>query len=319
MKRLITAVVMGIGMLSTSVFAAGFDMPTVTYPENNAYSPAKAELGKMLFFDPRLSGSNIMSCATCHNPSLGWADGLPLGKGHNMGLLGRNVPTVINSAYNKTQFWDGRSATLEDQAKGPILSLGEMHQDEAELMDELNAIPGYVRAFSRVFDDGISFDNVAKAIAVYERQIVSNDSAFDRFQHGETSAMSAAAQRGWDLYRGKALCSSCHNGPNFTDNRFHDIGVNDGDEGRIAVTGKKRDRFKFKTPTLRDVSRTAPYLHNGQEATLTEVMAFYNRGGDRAGNELKALGLSDGEMADVVAFMRALDGAPIVVTMPQLP
>ena len=321
MKRALTIGLVLLGLAPAGLgFGAGFDLPTVEYPKDNAYSPAKAELGKQLFFDPRLSGSNIMSCATCHNPALGWADGLPLGKGHNMGVLGRNTPTVINSAYNATQFWDGRAPSLEEQAKGPILSEGEMHQDEAELIRELNAIPGYVRAFGRVFPgEGITFDNIAKAIATYEREVVSNDSAFDRFQHGDTAAMSASAQRGWALFTGKGRCNQCHFGPNFTDNRFHDLGVDDGDEGRIAVTGKKRDRFKFKTPTLRDVSRTAPYMHNGQDATLMDVMVYYNKGGDRAGNELKPLGLSEDEMRDLVAFMHALDGAPIVVTLPQLP
>ncbi|MFQ5509058.1 MAG: cytochrome-c peroxidase [Leptospirillia bacterium] len=312
--------VMGVA-LSSSAWAAGFDLPPVSYPADNAYSPAKAELGKKLFFDPRLSGSNIMSCATCHNPAMGWADGQPVGIGHEMRKLGRNSPTIINSAYNKTQFWDGRAANLEEQAKGPIFSSAEMHeQDEAELMRELKAVPYYVREFERVFPgEGISVDTVAKAIATYEREIVSSDSAFDRFQHGDATAMSESAQRGWDIFKGRGRCLSCHSGPNFTDDRFHDIGVDDGDEGRIAVTGKKRDRFKFKTPTLRDVTRTAPYMHNGQDATLMDVMRFYNRGGDRAGSELSPLGLSETEMADVVAFMQALTGPDIVVTLPQLP
>ncbi len=318
MKKILLASLLG-AVMSTTALAGGFDLPPVTYPADNPYSAAKSELGKKLFFDPRLSGSNIMSCATCHNPSLGWGDGLPLGKGHNMGQLGRNVPTVINSAYNKTQFWDGRAPSLEEQAKGPILSEGEMHQDKAELMEELAAIPDYVRSFERVFPgEGLTWDNIAKAIATYERQIVSADSDFDRFNAGDTTAMSESAQRGWALYKGKARCLSCHFGPNFTDDRFHNLGVADDDKGRIAVTGKKRDQAKFKTPTLRSVALTAPYLHNGQEATLLDVVKFYNRGGDRKG-ELSPLKLNDGEMADLVAFMEALTGDDIVVTYPLLP
>ena len=295
--------------------------PTVTYPKDNPYSPAKADLGKKLFFDPRLSGSNIMSCATCHNPALGWADGLKLGKGHNMAELGRHTPTVINSAFSPTQFWDGRAATLEEQAKGPIASAAEMNQNPEALIAELQAIPGYVAAFERAFPGkGISMDTIAMAIATYEREVISAYAPFDAYMQGDDPlAISASAKRGWDLFRGKAQCISCHSGPNFSDGRFHDIGVDDGDEGRIAVTGKDRDRFKFKTPTVRDVTRTAPYLHNGQEATLMDVMRYYNRGGDRSGNELKALNLTEAEMHDVVAFMKSLTGQPVVVVLPELP
>ena len=162
-------------------------------------------------------------------------------------------------------------------------------------------------------------NNVAKAIATYEREIVSNPAPFDAFIQGDKTAMSASAQRGWDLFRGKAQCASCHNGPTFSDGRYHDIGIDDGDVGRFAVTKKDHDRFKFKTPTLRDVALTAPYMHNAQDADLMAVMRYYNKGGNRKGNELKALGLKDSDLEDLVAFMHALTGAPIVVTLPQLP
>ncbi|MDH4228174.1 MAG: hypothetical protein OEW11_00325 [Nitrospirota bacterium] len=315
------AALAGLMMTAPAALAADWTgMPMVAYPKDNAYSPAKAELGKKLFFEPRLSGSNIMSCATCHNPALGWADGLKLGKGHNMGQLGRHTPTVINSAFSSAQFWDGRAATLEDQAKGPIVSAGEMNQDATELVTELSAIPGYVAAFAQVFPgEAISLDTIAKAIATYEREVVSDNSAFDTFMRGDATAISDSARRGWDLFRGKAQCLSCHSGPNFSDGRFHDIGVNDGDPGRGKVSGKSGDQFKFKTPTVRDVTRTAPFLHNGQEATLLDVVKFYNRGGDRKGSEIKALGLSDADMADLVAFMKSLTGRPVLVTLPELP
>ncbi len=300
--------------------AAGFDLPQVTYPKDNPYSPGKVELGKKLFFDPRLSGSNIMSCATCHNPGLGWADGMALAKGHNMMQLGRHTPTIINSAHAASQFWDGRAATLEEQAKGPILAAGEMNQDEAELMAELASIPDYKREFERLFPkEGISLDTVVKAIATFEREVVSSSSGFDRYMHGDKNAISASAERGWNLYRGKGQCLKCHSGPNLSDGKFHDIGVDDGDEGRFAVTQKKRDKFRFKTPTVRDAARTAPYLHNGQEATLLDLVKFYDRGGDRKPNELAALNLTDAEMADLVEFMKALTGPPVLVTIPQLP
>ena len=184
----------------------------------------------------------------------------------------------------------------------------------------LKGIPGYVQAFDAVFPkEGITGDNIVKAIATYEREIVSNPAPFDAFQHGDKTAMSESAQRGWDLFRGKAQCISCHNGPTFSDGRYHDIGIDDGDEGRFAVTKKDRDRFKFKTPTLRDVALTAPYMHTGHDPDLMTVMKYYNKGGDRKGNELKPLGLKDQDLEDLVAFMHALTGAPIVTTLPQLP
>ncbi|MBI5136496.1 MAG: cytochrome-c peroxidase [Nitrospirae bacterium] len=309
-----------VAALSGPAWAGGFDLPQVAYPADNAYTPDKAELGKLLFFDPRLSGSNVISCATCHNPALGWADGMAKGLGHMGAQLGRNTPTVINTAFYAEQFWDGRAPSLEAQAKGPIQSEAEMHQGAAALVAELKAIPGYARRFEQVFPgEGVTFDNVARAIAVYEREIVSGNSRFDRFQHGETAALDEASRRGWELFKGKARCASCHNGPNFSDNRFHNLGVDDGDKGRGAVTGKAREDGAFKTPTLRDVTRTAPYLHNGQEATLMGVMRYYNQGGARQPNELQPLGLTDADMADLVALMYALESPFRVVTLPELP
>jgi cytochrome c peroxidase len=321
MKRTLQAGVMVLAVaLCGPAWAAGFDLPPVAYPADNAYTPQKAELGKLLFFDPRLSGSNAISCATCHNPALGWADGMARGIGHMGSKLGRNSPSVINTAFYTTQFWDGRAPSLEEQAKGPIQSDVEMHQDAAELVAELKAIPGYARRFEQVFPgEGVTPDNVAKAIATYEREIVSGNSRFDRFQHGESAALDEASRRGWELFKGKARCTSCHNGPNFSDNRFHNLGVDDGDKGRAAVTGKARDEGAFKTPTLRDVTRTAPYMHNGQEATLMDVMRYYNKGGARQPNALQALGLSDADLADLVAFMYALESPFRAVTLPDLP
>jgi len=306
----------------TGTAAAGpFDLGPVPYPADNAYTPAKAALGKQLYFDPRLSSDGSVSCASCHNPALGWSNALPFGVGVKGQQGGRNSPTVINSAYNKQQFWDGRAPSLEEQAKGPIANPIEMGNTLEKAIATLNGIPGYVRAFDAVFPgEGITADNLAKAIATYEREIVSNPAPFDAFQHGDTTAMSESAQRGWDLFRGKAQCISCHNGPTLSDGRYHDLGIDDGDEGRIAVTKKKSDKFKFKTPTLRDVALTAPYMHNAQDADLMAVMKYYNKGGDRKqGNELKPLGLNDQDLQDLVAFMHALTGDPIVVTFPQLP
>jgi cytochrome c peroxidase len=315
----------GLGMalaLSGTAFAGPFDLKPVPYPADNPYTPAKSALGKMLYFDTRLSSDGSESCASCHNPALGWSNAQPFGIGVKGQKGGRNSPTVINSAYNPQQFWDGRAASLEEQAKGPIANPIEMGNTLEKAVQTLKGIPGYVNAFDAVFpDQGITPDTVAMAIATYEREIVSNPAPFDAFIHGDQTAMSDSAQRGWDLFRGKAQCISCHNGPTFSDGRYHDIGIDDGDVGRFAVTKKEHDRFKFKTPGLRDVALTWPYMHNGQDADLMTVMKYYNKGGDRKGkgNELKALGLNDQELQDLVAFMHALTGAPILVTLPQLP
>jgi cytochrome c peroxidase len=315
--RMRTALVAGalgaVLAVAAPALAGPFDLKPVPYPADNPYTPAKAELGKKLYFDPRLSSDGSVSCASCHNPALGWSNGLPFGVGVKGQLGGRNSPTVINSAYNPQQFWDGRAASLEEQAKGPVANPVEMGNTLENMVKTLKGVPGYVNAFDAVFPD--------EGITTYEREIVSNPAPFDAFQHGDMTAMSASAQRGWDLFRGKAQCISCHNGPTLSDGRYHDLGIDDGDVGRFAVTKKERDRFKFKTPTLRDVALNPPYMHTGAEADLMAVMKYYNQGGDRKGkgNELKALNLNDQELQDLVAFMHALTGSPIQVVLPRLP
>lgn len=298
-------------------------LPEMKYPKDNPWSKEKEELGKMLYFDPRLSGSNWISCATCHNPGLGWSDGLPLALGHGQKQLGRHSPTVINSGYFDAQFWDGRAPSLEEQAKGPIQAPGEMNQDVNELVQELKAIPGYVKRFDKVFGkNSITFDNIVKAIATFERSIVSKNAPYDRYMNGDKNAMSKSAVNGMKLFFGKAKCSICHNGPAFTDSRFHNIGVKGGDVGRYGVTKDESDKGAFKTPGLRHVSRTAPYMHNGSEKTLKQVIQFYNRGGDVEENKspfITPLGLSDQEVNDLVEFMKALEGEPIEVVVPELP
>jgi cytochrome c peroxidase len=323
LRAVAVAGVLGISLaLAGPALAGPFDLKPVPYPADNPYDPAKAALGKMLYFDPRLSSDGSVSCASCHNPATGWSNDQPFGIGVKGQKGGRNSPTVINSAYNPQQFWDGRAASLEEQAKGPVANPIEMGNTLDNMVKTLKGIPGYVNAFDAAFPkDGITADNVAKAIATYEREIISNPGPFDAFIHGDKTAMSASAQRGWELFRGKAQCISCHNGPTFSDGRYHDLGIDDGDVGRYAVTKKERDRFKFKTPPLRDVALNPPYMHTGAEADLMAVMKYYNIGGERKGkgNELKALGLDDQQLQDLVAFMHALTGAPIVVTLPQLP
>ncbi|OGW15189.1 MAG: cytochrome-c peroxidase, partial [Nitrospinae bacterium RIFCSPLOWO2_12_FULL_47_7] len=297
-------------------------------PADNPWSKEKEDLGKMLYFDPRLSGSNWISCATCHNPSLGWSDGLPRALGHGQKELGRHTPTIINSGYFELQFWDGRAKTLEEQALGPIQAAGEMNQSLDVLIKELKAIPGYVGLFRKAFgESGVSAENIGKAIATFERSIISRNAPYDRYWRGDKSAMSPAAVEGMNLFFGKAKCAICHNGPAFTDNNFHNIGVKPQgplkeDLGRFVATKNDSDRGAFKTPGLRHISRSAPYMHNGSEATLKDVIDFYNRGGDVQKNKspfITPLGLKDLEKKNLLEFLLALEGEPIMVFLPELP
>jgi len=303
-------------------------VPAMKYPSDNTWSKDKEELGKMLYFDPRLSGSNWISCATCHNPGLGWSDGLPRTIGDGQKELGRHSPTIINSGYFEVQMWDGRKKSLEDQAKGPIAASVEMNQDYDELIRELKALPGYVSRFNKVFGkNALTIDNIAKAIATFERSVVSKNSPYDKYWAGDKSAMSPSAVNGMNLFFGKGKCGICHNGPVFTDSGFHNIGVKPAgplkvDLGRYNESKDDFDKGAFKTPGLRDITKSAPYMHNGSEATLQDVIEFYDRGGDVKENLspfITPLELTSQEKKDMVEFLKALDGDPILVTLPILP
>ncbi|HEV7550724.1 MAG TPA: cytochrome c peroxidase [Candidatus Angelobacter sp.] len=296
-------------------------LPAVTIPADNPQTPAKIELGKKLFFDTRLSLDRSSSCATCHSPEKAFADGLPRARGFQGATLSRNSPTVLNAAYNSAQFWDGRAATLDEQCKGPLLAPAEMNMlDEKHLVDRLNSIPGYRHEFQSVFGSSPSLDGVTRAVAAYERTLVTPDSRFDHYAMGDKKALTDAEKRGLILFIGKAACSECHNGPNFTDNKYHNLGILPAhgsldDVGRFAITKNSEDRNAFKTPTLRNVALTGPYMHDGSSATLEEVVELYDRGGDDAPNKSKLiykLNLSSQEKADLVAFMKSLNG-----TLPQ--
>jgi cytochrome c peroxidase len=296
-------------------------------PEDNLPNAARISLGEMLFWDPRLSRKGSMSCASCHNPALGWADGLPTAVGFDMQKLGRATPTILNTAFNTIQMWDGRKANLEDQALGPIAAEGEMNLPLPEMVERLRAIPGYSPEFEKAYPgQGISEVTVARAIASFERTVLSTESPFDRWRKGDAKAVSASAKRGFELFTGKANCAICHMGYNFTDNGFHNIGVKDEgpapDVGRFAQRKVKSMHGAFKTPTLRDIALTAPYMRNGAYDTLMEVVEHYNRGGDVKDNldiNMVPLDLSKEECADIVAFMESLTGAPRVVNVPALP
>lgn len=301
---------------------------TPPFPADNKPTKARIELGKMLFFDPRLSGDGNMSCATCHSPLLGWSDGLPTAKGFKSKVLGRATPTVTNTAYNNLQMWDGRKKSLEDQAMGPMEATVEMNMDTAKLFRWLNANASYKAAFNKAYPGKkIDADTVSKAIASYERTIISNNSPFDRWVKGDATAMTSQQINGFKLFVGKAKCVACHSAPNFTDNGFHNLGlasfgIDKPDMGRYSQRPIKLMKGAFKTPTLRDVSLTAPYFHDGSAKTLTEVVAHYNKGGVVKTNlspNMQKLDLSKSEAADIVAFMKALVSPHKPVTLPQIP
>ncbi|HYX32275.1 MAG TPA: cytochrome c peroxidase [Oligoflexus sp.] len=298
----------------------------VPYPEHNAYSPAREKLGHVLFFDPRLSASDWISCATCHNPGLSWGDGLPKAKGHGMQTLARRTPTILDAAWMKSLFWDGRAETLEEQAVGPIQAAGEMALPLAEMVGKLNRIDGYKPLFAAAYPgEGISEKTVAKAIATYERAAsVSTEAPFDRWIKGEKQAISSAARRGFVLFNAKAACSRCHSGWRLTDDSFHDIGVAGDDKGRGALFPDiEVNQFAFKTPTLRNVAWRAPYMHDGSEATLADVIEFYNVGGREKRASLstliRPLNLTEQERKELLEFLETLSSPVQKTEIPMLP
>jgi cytochrome c peroxidase len=288
-------------------------LPPVKAPADNPQTAQKVALGKELFFDKELSGDRSISCSTCHDPGKGFSDGKPLAIGFNGKVLARHSPTVINAAYNTFQFWGGRVSSLEEQARGPITSAGEMNlADETELVRRLNANSHYPQEFQAVFGAPPSLNNVAKAIAAYERTVVTSNSRFDRYVLGDKKALTPQEKNGLVLFIGKARCSLCHSGPNFSDNKFYNLGVAEAhDAGRYAITKDPVDLGAFKTSGLRNVTTHAPYMHDGSLATLADVIDYYDRGGDDAKNKsnlLIKLGLTPEEKRDLAAFLKALTG-----------
>jgi cytochrome c peroxidase len=282
----------------------------VPVPEDNPITPEKVELGKQLYFDPRLSCDDTVSCASCHDPKKGWSNGDAVATGVRSQKGGRSAPTIINSAYSDLQFWDGRAHRLEGQALGPIANPIEMDHKLEDCVVKLNDLEGYKSQFRKVFNTDVTQEGIAKAIAAFERTILSGDAPYDRFKAGDMSALSAQAQSGMKLFFGKAQCSSCHTGHSFSDFSFHNIGVgmekDKPDLGRYEVTKVTGDKGAFKTPTLREIARTAPYMHDGRFKTLEEVVDYYNKGGfanPQLDEGIFELNLTASEKADLVKFM----------------
>ena len=296
----------------------------IPFPADNPYTESKAHLGQMLFFDPRLSGSKWISCASCHNPGLSWGDGLPLGVGEGMKTLARRTPTILNLAWATGPImWDGRKTGLEDQVFGPVTSPAEMAGSVDEAVARISEIPAYRRAFEKAFGaEGVSARTIPLAIATYERTAVSGEAPFDRWITGDETAISEDAKRGFDLFNGRANCAACHGGWNFTDNGFHDIGLPDKDIGRGEWVKLTSMQHAFKTPTLRDADRRGPYMHDGSLATLAAVIDQYDGGGvarpSRA-QEVEPLHLTADEKRALLAFLGTLTGANPPVVLPVLP
>lgn len=313
--------------LAEGRFLANGLLPPMPIPPDNVQTDAKVALGRQLYFDKRLSRDNTVACATCHKPAAAWADTTPTSEGIEHKFGGRNSPTVLNAGYFVPQFWDGRAVHLEKQAVGPVANPVEMDLPLDQAIIRLKGIPGYVDQFKTVFGTEPTPETMAKAIAAFERTIVSSNSPYDKYLQGDKSALSPSAVRGMDLFNGKGHCTSCHSGPLFSDQRFHNLGVGykDGkyaDVGRYAVTNNLKDMGAFRTPGLRQVAETAPYLHDGSEKTLEAVVDLYDRGGianPHLDPLMLPLHLSRREKADLVEFMKALTGDPVVVTEPPLP
>ncbi len=285
---------------------------TVPFPAENPYSAAKAALGERLFHDTALSGARDRTCASCHEPGKGFQDGLAAADGLDGAPLGRRTPFIGDAAWGERYFWDGRAASLEEQALGPVQNPREMNQTLDGMVSALSAKPDYAPLFAAAFpeDPRVTSANVAKALATFERTILSGETAFDRWVAGDQAAVPDSAKRGFELFTGKAGCASCHSGWAFTDHAFHDIGLPGDDRGRGAVLGEATVDHAFKTPGLRDVGRRAPYMHDGSLKTLEAVLDHY--AGDYVDRptlspDLPRLTLTAEEKADLLAFLRSLD------------
>lgn len=297
----------------------------IEYPDDEAPSAEQVALGKVLFFDKRLSGKQNMSCASCHNPDLGFGDGFTKGVGSNGTRLGRNTPHLYNLAWNTLFFWDGRAASLEEQALGPIQSDVEMNLKLPDLIERLRAVPYYQKHFAEAYPDqnpAVNETTIGHAIASFERTLISDNAPFDRFMAGDGGAMSEEARRGMALFLGKARCINCHNGPNFTDNGFHNIGVSPGEDlGRAVVQKGATTEGAFKTPGLRNVLLTGPYMHDGSIGSLEAVVRHYidaPKQNQKLSPQMEPIELTHLEILDLVAFMGALTD-PIEVTPATVP
>lgn len=293
----------------------------IEFPEDEEPSRGEVELGKFLFFDKRLSANSNTSCATCHDPNNGFGDGLQLSLGTQANELERNTPHLYNLAWSSILFWDGRSNVLEHQVLMPISNPDEMDLSAKQLLDLVRRTPYYQRTFKSVYEESqIDTVQVSRALAAFVRSIRTVDSPFDQYLAGKKHALSPEAKRGMELFRGKADCTQCHDGPNFTDDSFHSLGIATTDKGRGNIINEPSMAYRFKTPGLRNVLLTGPYMHDGSLPNLEAVLDFYNRGGGTGPNKdnlMKPLGLSKSEIRDLIAFLASLTD-PVIIHQPNM-
>jgi cytochrome c peroxidase len=346
-----------VGMLSLLLLApiiaeAGKLEPVkaVPIPASNPQTPEKVELGKQLFFDRRLSGDGTMSCGTCHDPEKGFSDDLAISLSYPTTRNWRNSPTLINVGFQKFLFHDGRAKTLEEQALFPMMSAFEMNQNLDFVEEEIRSVPEYVEAFRKAFGGEVTRERMAMALAAFQRTLVSNNSPLDRFLGGDKKALSTEAAKGYEIFMGKGKCADCHDGVNLADDKFYALHVPENieqekdprvaatrrfvakvsnyedyrnlseDPGRYLVTKDKKDWKAFRTPTLREIAKTGPYMHNGIFETLEQVIDFFDQGGGKGNRVLQPLGLNEQEKKQLKTFMvEALAGADIVVAFPKIP
>lgn len=338
--------------LSSSLASAGNLEPlkSVPIPDKNPQTQEKIELGKKLFFDRRLSGDGTMNCATCHNPELAFTDGLDISLSYPTTKNWRNSQTLVNVAYRKYLFHDGRAQTLEDQALFPMMSAFEMNKNLDYLEEHIRSVPEYTAEFRKVFSGEVTRERIAMAIASFERTLMSKNAPLDLFLKGDVNVLSAGAKRGLEVFKGKGKCIECHYGADLTDDKFYALNVPENpkllgdpmvtatmrfvakvyhyddyrnlkeDPGRYLITKDKKDWKAFRTPTLRDISKTGPYMHNGVFETLDQVIDFYDRGGGQGNFVLKPLGLTAEEKKDLKVFLtEALTGEELVIKIPEIP
>ncbi|HSW64159.1 MAG TPA: cytochrome c peroxidase [Dissulfurispiraceae bacterium] len=337
--------------VALSAFAGSLEpFRGIPIPQSNPQTPEKIELGKQLFFDRRLSGDGTMSCATCHIPDMAFTDGQEISLSYPTTRNWRNAPTLVNIGLFKNLFYDGRSTSLEDQALFPVMSAFEMNLNLDYLEEKIRVVPQYSQAFQNVFGGDVSRERIAMALASYQRTLVSINAPIDRYLKGDLSALSPSARKGYQLFTGKGKCSECHDGALLSDDKFHALNIPENlehqsdpritatrrfvakvyhyadyrtlneDPGRYLITKEKKDWKAFRTPTLREVAKTAPYMHNGIFATLDEVIEFFDQGGGKGNTVVKPLGLSVDEKAALKAFLsEALSGEDFSMKMPEVP
>jgi len=349
-KNLLTLLLILVFLPMTAAAGKLEPVGPVPVPATNPQTQEKIELGKKLFFDRRLSGDGTMSCSTCHDPEKGYSDDLAISLSYPTTRNWRNSPTLINVGFQTFLFHDGRARTLEEQALFPMMSAFEMNRNLDFVEEVIRSVPEYVESFRRVFGNEVTRERMAMAISAFERTLVSVNSPLDRFLLGDTKALSAEAIKGYNIFTGKGKCANCHDGANLADDKFYALNVPENieqerdprvaatrrfvakvsnyedyrnlteDPGRYLVTKDKKDWKAFRTPTLREIAKTAPYMHNGIFATLDEVIEFFDKGGGRGNTALKLLGLTDQEKISLKAFLaEALAGEDLIIRYPKVP